>query len=150
MRRNVGYVLENGAPAWREALDQVVIAVMIEKKGAMEDIDVILDVEGLDMVQFGGGDYSVSMGLPQRDPQIEADYMRLIKTSLKKGVHPRIELGSMSQAQRYLDMGVRHFCVGWDLSTLYRWCKGQGEIWEKLELGSSSGSPDVGYAAAQR
>ena len=30
------------------------------------------------------------------------------------GVAPRIEIGSVAQAQRYLDLGVRHFCIGWD------------------------------------
>jgi 2-keto-3-deoxy-L-rhamnonate aldolase RhmA len=35
-----------------------------EQVQAAENIEAILDVEGLDMVQFGGGDYSVSIGQP--------------------------------------------------------------------------------------
>jgi 4-hydroxy-2-oxoheptanedioate aldolase len=144
MRRNVGYVIENGAPTWVEAMNQVVIAVMIEKRGAMEDIDAILDVEGLDMVQFGGGDYAVSMGYPPGDPRTQEDHLRLIKKALAKGVHPRIELGSMEQAKRFLDMGVRHYCVGWDLTIHYNWCKEQIGIMEKLGLHRSNEEPGGG------
>jgi len=147
MRRNVGYVVENGKPAWVDAMDQVVIVALIEKKGAIEDLDAILDTPGLDMVQFGGGDYSVSMGLPQGDPQVEADYHMMIKKALAKGVHPRIELGSLDGAKRYLDMGCRHFCAGWDLTTLYRWSLEQGQLWEELGLGSASNAPQEGYSS---
>jgi hypothetical protein len=38
----------------------------------------------------------------------------VIQKSLEYGIHPRIELGSVEQAKRYIDMGVRHFCIGWD------------------------------------
>ncbi len=42
MRRNVGYVLEGGSEAWVKAMNEVVIAFMIEKKGAMDDLEEIL------------------------------------------------------------------------------------------------------------
>ena len=29
--------------------------------------------------------------------------------------------------KRYLDMGVRHFCVGTDISILYQWWRQEGE-----------------------
>ena len=151
MRRNVGYVIENGRQAWVDAMNDVVIAVMIEKGAAMDNIEAILDVEGLDMVQFGGGDYSVSIGKPGggRSVETQAAYKHLIERSLAKGVHPRVELGSLDQAKHYLDMGVRHFCVGWDLTTLFRWCQQQGEIMEELGLGTVSTAYELGYPAAQ-
>jgi len=37
---------------------------MIEKKSAMQNLDEILSVEGVDMVQFGPSDYSISIGKP--------------------------------------------------------------------------------------
>ena len=52
MRRNVGYVLESGRPSWVQAMDDVVVALMIEKKPAMDNLSEILAVEGVDMVQF--------------------------------------------------------------------------------------------------
>jgi hypothetical protein len=29
-------------------------------------------------------------------------------------------------------MGVRHFCIGWDIATLFGWCKRQGEGMREL------------------
>ena len=37
----------------------------------------------------------------------------------QKGLHPRIELGDINQAAPYLKMGVKHFCIGWDVRVLY-------------------------------
>jgi 2-keto-3-deoxy-L-rhamnonate aldolase RhmA len=152
MRRSVGYVLGGGSPDWVKALDEVVVAVMIEKKGAMEELDAILDVEGLDMLQFGPTDYSVSIGMPGqgRSDEVQAAHQDMIARALKKGKHPRVELGSLDQAKRYLDMGVRHFCVGWDLTTLFGWCKQQGQLMEELGLRGGSGGGEIGYAAGQR
>jgi 4-hydroxy-2-oxoheptanedioate aldolase len=64
MRRDVGYVLEGGSPAFVQALDDAVVALMIEKKPAIENLEAILSVKGVDMVQFGPGDYSMSLGVP--------------------------------------------------------------------------------------
>jgi len=57
-RRNAGYIAEVGSPDYIKSLHDIVVAIMIEKKPAVENLDGILSVEGLDMVQFGPGDYS--------------------------------------------------------------------------------------------
>jgi 4-hydroxy-2-oxoheptanedioate aldolase len=151
MRRSVGYVLEGGSKAWTESLNQVVIALMIEKKGAMENLAEILAVDGIDMLQFGPSDYSVSIGKPGggRDPEVQAAHQRMIEMALEAGVHPRVELGSMAQAQRYLEMGVRHFCVGWDIGTVFRWCRQEGELLEKMGLKGTVEAGEIGYTAAR-
>lgn len=88
----------------------------------------ILSVEGVDMVQFGPADYSISIGVPGqgRSEKVEQAHRRMIETALRMGVHPRVEISSFEQAKPYLDMGVRHFCIGWDLAVLYSWSKQQG------------------------
>ena len=108
MRRDVGAVREGGSPAYVEALNEVVIAVMVEKRECVEDLDAILSVQGLDMVQFGSSDYSMSLGLTgQRNhPDVVKAERRTIETALKKGLHPRVELADIKQAAPYLEMGV--------------------------------------------
>lgn len=152
MRRNVGYVLESGRPSWVQAMNDVVVALMIEKKPAMENLSEILAVEGVDMVQFGPNDYSVSVGKPGggRDPEVQDAQKRMIEMALKAGVHPRVELGSLEQAQPWIDMGVRHFCVGWDLGTIFGWCKQQGALMEELGFKAAADAGEIGYPAAQR
>ena len=47
-------------------------------------------------------------------PEIKPFEELVIKKSLEHGIHPRIEIGAVEQAKPYIDMGVRHFCIGWD------------------------------------
>ena len=63
MRRDVGTVRHGGTPAYVDALNEVVIAIMVEKKSCVDDLDAILSVPGIDMVQFGASDYSMSIGM---------------------------------------------------------------------------------------
>jgi hypothetical protein len=42
-------------------------------------------------------------------------------------VHPEVELGFLDQAARYIEMGVKHIRIGWDVSILYAWWRENGE-----------------------
>ena len=58
-----------------QALRDVVIAVMIEKRQSLENLDDILAVPGIDMVQFGPSDFSMSVGV--RQPRLVDDGVRV-------------------------------------------------------------------------
>lgn len=128
MRRDVGVVLECGSPEFVESLDQAVVALMIEKAPAVENLDALLSVEGVDMVQFGPADYAMSIGLPGQfqHPRVLEAEQHVIETSLKKGIAPRAEIARPEQADKYLEMGVKHFCIGTDVSILFEWFKANG------------------------
>lgn len=134
MRRSVGYGSYAGAAEWVEAMDRVVIAIMIEKKGAMENLEEILSVPGVDMVQFGPADYSISVGKAGQagHPQIQQAQRDMIEKAIKAGVAPRVEVASFEQAKPFLDMGVRHFCIGWDVRTIFSWCRQQADGMSQL------------------
>ena len=107
---------------------------MIEKKGAIENLEAILAVDGVDMVQFGPLDYSISVGMVEemRSEKILNVQKDMVKMALENDVTPRVEIGSFEQAKPWLDLGVRHFCVGWDIVTIGQWCRTQGEEMKKL------------------
>jgi 2-keto-3-deoxy-L-rhamnonate aldolase RhmA len=134
MRRDVGTVRQGGSPAYVDALNDVVIAIMVEKKSCVDDLDRILSVPGIDMVQFGASDFSMSIGKTAQysHPDVLAAETKTIQTALKKGLHPRVELRDPSQAQRYLEMGVKHFCIGWDVRILADWWDTKGVEMRKL------------------
>lgn len=138
MRRDAGYVLEVGTAEWISSLDEAVICLMIEKKSCVENLDAVLSVPGIDMVQFGPSDYSMSIGKPGYSyggglhPDVIAAEKYIIETALKKGIRPRVELGDPEAAKPYLDMGVKDFCVGWDVSILYDWLKNNGKAMREL------------------
>jgi 2-keto-3-deoxy-L-rhamnonate aldolase RhmA len=129
MRRDVRFVIEGGTPAFVQALDDVVIALMIEKASAVENLEALLSVKGVDMVQFGPADYSMSLGLAGQfdHPKVLEAERYVIETALRMGIAPRAELSDPEQAQKYLDMGVKHFCVGTDVSILFNWFKQAGQ-----------------------
>jgi 2-keto-3-deoxy-L-rhamnonate aldolase RhmA len=128
MRRDVGTVRDAGSPAYVAALNEVVIAVMVEKRECVEDLDAILSVKGIDMVQFGPADYAMSIGVTgQRNhPDVKAAERKTIETALKKGLHPRVELSDITAAAPYIEMGVKHFCIGWDVRILHDWWRANG------------------------
>lgn len=128
MRRDVGMVRHGGQPVYVDALNDVVIAIMVEKKSCVDDLERILSVPGIDMVQFGGSDFSMSIGKPAQhsDPEVVAAEKFTIETALKMGKNPRVELRDPSQAAKYLDMGVQHFCIGWDVRILADWWDTKG------------------------
>ena len=102
-----------------EDLGSLVFCVMIEKKDAVENLEPILErakTKGVDMVQWGPADYSVSMGDPKlfHSKSIHKVEENVIRKCLEHQIAPRIEIGEVDQAKRYIDLGVRHFCIGWD------------------------------------
>ena len=56
----------------------------------------------------------------------------VIKTALKKGKNPRVELRDPGQADKYLAMGVKHFCIGWDVRILADWWDTKGADMRKM------------------
>jgi 2-keto-3-deoxy-L-rhamnonate aldolase RhmA len=128
MRRDVGTLREVGTPAYVKALDQAVVVIMVEKRQCVEDLDAILSVPGIDMVQFGPADYAMSIGKPGQwpHPDVAAAERQTIETALKTGILLRVELVEPVQGARYLEMGVRHFCIGWDVSILHHWWRDNG------------------------
>jgi len=137
-RRNVGYYLEAGTQEYVKAMDEAVVALMIEKKEVVDNLEEILSVEGIDMVQFGPGDYSLSIGYPgQRNhPKVKEAELKTIKTALGKGIRPRVEIGSINynseDLQKYIDLGVRDFQLPSDGSIVYQWLKKHGKNIRKL------------------
>jgi 4-hydroxy-2-oxoheptanedioate aldolase len=134
MRRDVGFVLEGGSPAFVQSLDDAVIALMIEKAPAVENLEKLLAVPGVDMVQFGPADYSMSLGLAGQftHPRVREAEKYVIETALKLGIAPRAEISRPDEAKRYLDMGVKHFCIGTDVSILFEWFTQSGKAMRNL------------------
>jgi 2-keto-3-deoxy-L-rhamnonate aldolase RhmA len=113
-RRYIGFQPRIPQTAHAQRLRDIVRVFMIEKKAAMENIDAICSVPGVDMVQFGPSDYSLSQGWDAKDHTEEnkATEREMIKIALAHGVQPRCEIPTVDAAQYYIHLGVRHFCLG--------------------------------------
>lgn len=132
--RRFTYMGYGGTPEYAQAVRDIVVMVMIEKQSAVDHLDEILAVGGIDMLQWGPADYSMSIGKPgEKDhPQVKAAELLVIKKAMEHGISPRVEISHPDQARYYLDLGVRHFNLGVDLSILYNWWRENGKTMRKI------------------
>jgi 4-hydroxy-2-oxoheptanedioate aldolase len=139
-----GSVGTHGNDAGRAALGGVVelveryqdsvVVLMIEKKGAVEDLEAILAVPGVDMVQFGPTDYGMSIGFAgQRNhPAVIEAYEHTIKTAIKMGVRPRAEIATPAEAEYFMNQGVKDFNLSTDTAILAAFYRDQGAVLRDL------------------
>jgi 4-hydroxy-2-oxoheptanedioate aldolase len=132
--RRASYMTYGGTPDYVQALREIVVVLMIEKKSAVERLDEILSLPGIDMVQWGPADYCMSIGRPGewRAPDIREIEKKVIATCLGQGIPPRAEINSPDEAKYYLDLGVKDFCIGTDIFVLHQWMKQTGEALRKI------------------
>lgn len=119
-RRNALPLYAN-TPEYVQALEQVVVAIMVEKREALERLDELLAVPGVAMVQWGPADYAMSIGAigdGSRANRMREVERTIIEACARAGVHFRAECSDLETARYYADLGVRHFCFGWDLMIL--------------------------------
>ena len=83
-----------------QAARDIVVCVMIEKRGAVEQIDEILEIPGLDMIQWGGTDYAMHLGLAfARDaPKVDEARRKVFEAALASKVPPRAEVSGPAAA----------------------------------------------------
>ncbi|MBH74888.1 MAG: 2,4-dihydroxyhept-2-ene-1,7-dioic acid aldolase [Dehalococcoidia bacterium] len=117
-----------------DTLRSSVIAIMVEKKPCVDNLEEILSIGGIDMVQFGPGDFSMSIGKPGMtdDPEVKLAEKLTIETCLKLGIRPRAEINAWEDAKPYIDMGVIDFCINSDVGIMHAFCQEQGENMAKV------------------
>lgn len=132
--RRFTYMGYGGGPEYVEFLRKALVVLMIEKKEAVDVLDEILAVPGIDMVQWGPADYSMSIGRPgeRRSPEVKAVERRVFETCLKAGIPARAEIHAVDDARYFLDLGVRHFNLSSDFNILFNWWKKNGEDLRKV------------------
>jgi 2-keto-3-deoxy-L-rhamnonate aldolase RhmA len=131
-RRN-SYMGYGGSEEYAQSVRDIVIAIMIEKQGAVDCLEEILSLPNVDMIQWGPADFSMNTGkYGQRNhPDIINTRNYVFKKAIEMGVAPRAEINSVEDAKEYLDMGVKHFSLGTDISILHNWWKQNGELLAK-------------------
>ncbi len=111
-------------------VNDVVLCFMIEKEAIMEHIEEVCSIPGVDMVQFGPSDYSMSVGKNRNDyvEEYKAVERRMIEVALQHGVAPRCEVQKPEEIQYYIDLGVKHFSMGDQLAKLKELWIDDGQI----------------------
>ncbi len=117
-----------------QRLNDIVLCFMIEKQEAVENVEEICSVPGVDMVQFGPSDYCMRRGWNRSDhaEDYKAAERRVIEAALRHGVQPRCEINAPEEAQYYIDLGVRHFSLGDQMAVLKSFWTNQGGTMRRI------------------
>jgi 4-hydroxy-2-oxoheptanedioate aldolase len=111
-------LLYGGADYYRHADETVLTIAQIETSEAVENLEDILSVPGLDAVYIGPADLGVTLGLaPQLDseePALLAAIDTILETAKVHGVYAGIHTLSPDYARRMADKGFQMVTVGSD------------------------------------
>lgn len=98
-----------GADYPRHANDQVLAIAMIETRQALDNLEAILTVPGLDGIYVGPADLSSSMGFTptfdQEEPAVLEAIGRIVQGARRHGVRAGIHCGAPSYAKRMMALG---------------------------------------------
>jgi len=100
-----------GADYPQHANDTVVAIAMIETQQALDNLEEILSVPGLDGIYIGPSDLALSLGgtpkPDQTDPKVVEAIERILAAAKRHGVVPGIHCGSPAYATRMVEQGFQ-------------------------------------------
>jgi 4-hydroxy-2-oxoheptanedioate aldolase len=102
--------------------DTVSVTVQIESAAAVDAVEEILAVDGVDGIFLGPSDLAASMGLlgQQENPLVRAALERCIHAATAAGKPAGVNAFNPDTARAYLDAGASFVLVGADVAVLAR------------------------------
>jgi|UniRef100_A0A7J2U3U5 2-keto-3-deoxy-L-rhamnonate aldolase RhmA len=100
--------------------EELVIAIQIETREALKNIEEIASVKEIDVFYVGPMDLSVNLGIPLQysHPKFEEALQIVLKTCEKYDKVPGIHTFSIDSAKKYMQMGFRFMALMTDISIL--------------------------------
>ncbi|MEV6634770.1 aldolase/citrate lyase family protein [Actinoplanes sp. NPDC051470] len=98
--------------------EQVLRGVQLEDRGAIEDAEAILDIDGLNGVFLGMGDLTLSTGLPPSDPSIRDLEATLLAAAKARDIPVGTAVQTAEQGRAAAGRGYRYVMVSNDTSLL--------------------------------
>ncbi len=107
----------NTPQTMKELNEEVLLCVQIESRKAIENLDDILSVPGVDVAYVGPADLSQSLGDPgnTENPDHVRTCRRVIEVAKRHGVIPGIHTGSLKSARRWMEEGMQLVGIGTDI-----------------------------------
>jgi 4-hydroxy-2-oxoheptanedioate aldolase len=104
----------------------------IEDPEALDHLEVIAEMEGVDCLFFGPGDYSLAIGVPgqMQHPEIEAVRRRIAEVGRRHGKIAATVCGR-DQIRDYADMGYNLLSVGADVIALAQYADMSMQAFDK-------------------
>ena len=106
----------------RRAHEEICVLVQVETQQALDNLDAICAVEGVDGVFIGPADLHASLGHPGEiaNPKVKPIIDEAVRRIRKAGKAPGILTPSEDDARRWLECGALFVAVGADVGILAR------------------------------
>lgn len=106
------------------ANEEIMVVVQIEHPKAVENIDNILSVEGLDAVYIGPADLTASMGLfgQYSNPEVVKTIDKILLSCKKAGVPVGTHAFDAESVSKLISKGFRFITIGTDTGFLIQGC----------------------------
>ena len=105
----------------KEANEHTLIVAQIETREAIENIDSILSIEGIDVGLIGPNDLSISMGIPDQmgSEIITKAIDKVVETAKKKRKASGIHIGNIEVLKKWRAKGMTVLAYSTDISFMY-------------------------------
>jgi 4-hydroxy-2-oxoheptanedioate aldolase len=135
-----------GSDYFKEANRTILAIAMIETRSALEHLDEILSVPGLDGIYVGPSDLSIALGLAPTLDSNEKTLLGAIKqivdAARAKNLIAGIHTHSVAYARRVIDLGYRFVTIG---SDVYFLTEKTSEILRAMERSAESSERPGSY-----
>ncbi len=100
---------------------ETMVVLQIETETALNRVDELLDVPGVDVVMIGPADLSVSLGVPGEftHPKFVAAYEKIRDACLKRGIAPGTHNRSLELMQMWKEKGFTFLGCGNETAMLF-------------------------------
>ena len=134
-----------GSPEFPDSFNHLIIAVMIERIGAVDEIEEIVEIEGVSTLVLGATDLSLEMGhsgnTSHADVQAALAKVAAAVQKSKKRISLRPEMQGVDAIKSYWDQEYRHFSVGMDATTLSAYYRSAAKAIAQLSGSESNHDP---------
>jgi 4-hydroxy-2-oxoheptanedioate aldolase len=109
-------------PYLKVANEETMVIIQIESPKALENVESIAKVPGVDILMLGPGDLSVLAGIPYEfdNPYMITAMKRVAKAAKAAGIHWGTVSGSPEHTRMLLELGGRFICHGADIILIKR------------------------------
>jgi 4-hydroxy-2-oxoheptanedioate aldolase len=132
-------LLYGGADYPQQANDTIVTFAMIETRQALDNLDSILSVEGLDAIYIGPSDLSLALGckpaLEDVEPPVAQAIQHILDRAKAHKVVPAIHNGTAEGALQRIGMGFQFVTISSDARLM---AAGAQEVVAKMRAGKRS------------
>ena len=117
----------------KESNEERLVLYQIENPEVLDDVEAIAEMEGVDGLFFGPGDFSLSIGVPgQMDHPDVVNARKLVANLARKNNKIAATLGHLNVAQTNIDMGYNLLNIGADVIALSNYAENIVHEFDKI------------------